>query len=197
MKRSILGFIPYPRLSIWKSFLIINNSSLIHSQVKMQPSSAKNPTKVIYGDRISKDGKLRLGCSAVLFSEDHQTVLLTRRTDNGQWCLPGGMIDPGESVTEGCEREVFEETGLQVRVLRFTGVYSNSNRLTIYPDGNKAHVIVLNFEVEKIGGELGLSDETTDAQFFPIAEAEGMDLFHGHADHLRDTLAGYTGTLIR
>ena len=163
----------------------------------MQPSFVGNPTKVIYGDRISKEGKLRLGCSAILFSDDRQAVLLTRRTDNGQWCLPGGMIDPGESVAEGCEREVFEETGLKVRVVRLTGVYSNPNRLTIYPDGNKAHVIVLNFEVEKIGGELGLSDETTDAQFFPIAEAKSMDLFHGHAEHIIDALAGEIGAFIR
>ena len=163
----------------------------------MQPLSVKNPTKVVYGDRICKEGKLRLGCSAVLFSDDRKKVLLTRRTDNGQWCLPGGMIDPGESVTEGCEREVFEETGLRVRVVRLTGVYSNPNRLTIYPDGNKAFVIVLNFEVEQVGGELGLSDETTDAQFFPIVEAEQMDLFHGHAEHIRDTLTGNKNAFIR
>ena len=163
----------------------------------MQPSSAKNPTKVVYGERISKEGKLRLGCSAVLFSDNHQKVLLTRRTDNGLWCLPGGMIDPGESVAEGCEREVFEETGLRVQVVRLTGVYSNPNRLTIYPDGNKAHVIVLNFEVEKVGGELGLSDETTDAQYFPIADAEQMNLFHDHADRIRDTLTGNNAAFIR
>jgi ADP-ribose pyrophosphatase YjhB (NUDIX family) len=163
----------------------------------MQPSSIKNPTKVVYGDRISKEGKLRLGCSAVLFGNDRLTVLLTRRTDNGQWCLPGGMIEPGESVSEGCEREVFEETGLRIRVVRLTCVYSNPNRLTIYPDGNKAHVIVLTFEVEQVGGELGLSDETTDAQFFPVAEVEQMDLFHGHAEHIRDTLAGNDGALIK
>jgi len=162
----------------------------------MQPLSVKNPTRVVYGDRIGKEGKLRLGCSAVLLSDDHQKVLLTRRTDNGQWCLPGGMIDPGESVAEGCQREVFEETGLRVRVVRLTGVYSNPNRLTIYPDGNKAHVIVLNFEVEQVGGELGLSDETTDAQFFPITQAERMDLFHGHADHIHDTLTRNSGAVI-
>jgi ADP-ribose pyrophosphatase YjhB (NUDIX family) len=159
----------------------------------MKPS----PTKVVYGDRIGKTGKLLLGCSAVLFGDKRQTVLLTRRSDNGQWCLPGGMIDPGESVAEGCEREVFEETGLRVRVVRLTGVYSNPNRLTIYPDGNKAFVIVLNFEVEQVGGKLGLSEETTDARFFSFTEAEQMDLFHGHAEHIRDTLAGNYSAVIR
>jgi ADP-ribose pyrophosphatase YjhB (NUDIX family) len=163
----------------------------------MQPSEVKNPTKVVYGDRIGRKGKLRLGCSAVLFGNDRQTVLLTRRSDNGQWCLPGGMIDSGESVAEGCEREVFEETGLKVRVVRLTGIYSNPNRLTIYPDGNKAFVVVLNFEVEQVGGKLGLSGETTDARFFFVAEALHMDLFHGHAEHIHDTLTGNYAAVIR
>jgi ADP-ribose pyrophosphatase YjhB (NUDIX family) len=163
----------------------------------MQPSTVKNPTKVVYGDRIGRQGKLRLGCSAVLFGNDRQTILLTRRSDNGQWCLPGGMIDSGESVAEGCEREVFEETGLKVRVVRLAGIYSNPNRLTIYPDGNKAFVIVLNFEVEQVGGKLGLSEETTDARFFSITEAVQMDLFHGHAEHIHDTLAGNYAAVIR
>jgi ADP-ribose pyrophosphatase YjhB (NUDIX family) len=154
-------------------------------------------TKVLYGDRIGKQGKLRLGCSAVLFGKTRETVLLTRRSDNGQWCLPGGMIDPGESVAEGCEREVFEETGLRVRVVRLIGIYSNPDRLTVYPDGNKANVIVLSFEVGQVGGELGLSSETTDAQFFPVAEAVQMDLFHGHAEHIRDALVEQDEAFIR
>lgn len=163
----------------------------------MQPLSDKFPTKVLYGERIGKEGRLRLGCSATLFGKDRQTVLLTRRADNGMWCLPGGMIDPGESVAEGCEREVFEETGLKVRVVRLTGVYSNPNRLTVYPDGNKAFVIVLNFEVEQVGGELGLSDETTDVQYFQVSEAVKMKLFHDHAEHILDMLAGNIAAVIR
>jgi ADP-ribose pyrophosphatase YjhB (NUDIX family) len=163
----------------------------------MQLSSAKNPTKVVYGDRISCQGKLRLGCSAILFNSEHETVLLTQRSDNGQWCLPGGMIDPGESVSEGCEREVYEETGLRVKVIRLTGVYSDPNRLTVYPDGNKACVIVLVFEVNQVGGELGLSDETTDAQYFPVTKAVAMDLFHGHAEQIRDAFTGNESAFIR
>ena len=66
-------------------------------------------TKVLYGERISRQGKLRLGCSASIFDEQGR-VFLTRRADNGQWCLPGGGMEAGESVTEACEREVWEET---------------------------------------------------------------------------------------
>ncbi len=163
----------------------------------MQPSSAKNPTKVIYGERVSRQGKVRLGCSAILFNKERETVLLTRRADNGQWCLPGGMIEPGESVPEGCEREVWEETGLRVRVGRLTGVYSNPNQLTVYPDGNKVQVIVLAFEVEQVSGKLGLSNETTDARFFPVVEALQMELFHGHAEQIHDAVNRQLRAFIR
>jgi len=155
------------------------------------------PTKSLYGDRISKEGTLRLGCSAILFDKNRTLVLLTRRTDNGQWCLPGGIVNPGESVAEACEREVWEETGLKVHVIRLVGVYSNPDRLTVYPDGNKAFVIVLGFEVEQIGGELGISEETMDAQFFPVPAAIDMDLFDGHAEQIRDALYGNAAATIR
>ena len=84
-------------------------------------------TKILYGTRLGKNGELRVGCSATIFDKSHQKVLLTRRLDNGLWCLPGGHMESGESVEECCMREVFEETGLQVRVKRLPGVYSDPN----------------------------------------------------------------------
>jgi ADP-ribose pyrophosphatase YjhB (NUDIX family) len=155
------------------------------------------PTEVLVGERVGRQGQLRLGCAAVLFDRTRENILLTRRSDNGQWCLPGGAFDPGESVAEGCEREVFEETGLQVKVVRLAGVYSNPDQLIVYPDGNKVHVYVLCFEVRRVGGELGLSDETTGAQFIPVKEAVQMDLFHGHSEFIRDILTGNERVFIR
>jgi ADP-ribose pyrophosphatase YjhB (NUDIX family) len=155
------------------------------------------PTEVLYGHRVARQGILRLGCAAVLFDKTREKLLLTRRTDNGRWCLPGGVINPGESVSEGCEREVFEETGLKVKTERLTGVYSNPDQMIVYPDGNKTHAIVLSLEVSLAGGNLGLSNETTDAGYFSIREAAQMDLFHGHAEFIRDILTGRTQAFIR
>jgi len=104
-------------------------------------------TQVLYGPRLGREGEIRLGCSAAIFDERGH-ILLTRRTDNGQWCLPGGRVESGESVAEACEREVLEETGLSVRVKRLIGVYSNRDALMEYPDGNKVQIVVLNFEAE-------------------------------------------------
>jgi ADP-ribose pyrophosphatase YjhB (NUDIX family) len=154
-------------------------------------------TKVIFGERIGREGQLRLGCSAVILDALRQKVLLTRRADNGQWCLPSGGVEPGESVAEGCAREVWEETGLRVRMLRLVGVYSDPNQLIVYPDGNKIQIIALNFEAEVTGGELGLSDETTEFGYFSLEEAAKMDVISNHFQRLSDALLGETAALIK
>jgi 8-oxo-dGTP pyrophosphatase MutT (NUDIX family) len=128
-------------------------------------------TQILYGECIGKQGKLRLGCSAILFD--------------------------GESVAEGCAREVWEETGLRVRVIHLTGVYSDPHHVVVYPDGNQAHIVVLNFEVELLSGELNLSNETTGLRWFPVCEAMDMDLFHNHVERIRGALAGEDAAFIR
>jgi|SaaInlStandDraft_5_1057022.scaffolds.fasta_scaffold140191_1 ADP-ribose pyrophosphatase YjhB (NUDIX family) len=145
-------------------------------------------TTIHHGDRVARKGKIRLGCSAIIFDETKQKVLLTQRADNGQWCLPSGGVDPGERVEEACIREVYEETGLNIRVIRLVGVYSDPNRLVEYPDGNKAHVIALSFEAEIVGGELGLSDETTDFGYFTVKEMDDLDMLLNHKERILDAL---------
>jgi 8-oxo-dGTP pyrophosphatase MutT (NUDIX family) len=154
-------------------------------------------TQVIYGPRFGKEGTLRLGCSAVLFDDARQKVLLTQRADNGRWCLPGGQLEPGESVIEACEREVWEETGLKVRAKKLIGVYSNPDQLVIYKDGNKAFFVVLNFEVEIMGGELGLSNETTAFGYFTLEEMEFMPMHGQHKERVIDALEENSAALIK
>jgi ADP-ribose pyrophosphatase YjhB (NUDIX family) len=153
-------------------------------------------TQVLYGPRLGKEGKIRLGCSAAILDEDGR-ILLTRRTDNGQWCLPGGRMESGESVAEACEREVLEETGLNVRVKRLVGVYSHPDQLVVYPDGNKAHVVALHFQAEITAGELGLSNETTDFGYFTLEEIEGLEMLGRHKERIIDTLANQSETFIK
>ncbi|MEW6084050.1 MAG: NUDIX domain-containing protein [Chloroflexota bacterium] len=153
-------------------------------------------TQILYGERLGKQGQLRLGCTAIIFDENKR-VLLTRRTDNGLWCLPGGAMDSGESAAEACEREVREETGLHVRVKRLVGVYSDPNQLIIYPDGNKVFVVALSFEAEIIGGELGLSNETTEAGFFTLKDMEAMPMLGNHRSRVEDALLNQAEAFIK
>jgi 8-oxo-dGTP pyrophosphatase MutT (NUDIX family) len=154
-------------------------------------------TRILFGDRIGRQGKIRLGCAAVLFDEKREKVLLTRRADNGQWCLPSGGAEPGESVTETCVREMWEETGLRVKVKRLTSVFSSPDRLVIYSDGGQFQIIALSFEVELVGGKIGLSDETTDIGFYSLSEIDTMDILSHHKQFVFDTLTGQDATFIR
>ena len=103
--------------------------------------------KVLSGNRIGKDGCLSVGCSASVFDSNREKVLLIRREDDGKWAVPGGSMVTGESLSEACKREVFEETGLDVNVKRLISVYTSAHRLLAYPDGNKLQVVTLHFEV--------------------------------------------------
>ena len=153
-------------------------------------------TQILYGDRIGAQGKLRIGCSAAIFDSQGR-VLLTKRQDNGQWCLPSGGMESGESAAEACEREVLEETGLSVRVKRLVGVYSHPNQLTVYSETDKFQIVALHFEADIIGGELGLSDETSDFGYFTLEEIEGLEMLGRHKERIIDTLANQKEAFVR
>ena len=153
--------------------------------------------KVIHGKRVGKKGRIRLGCSAVIFDESREKVLLTKRADNGLWCLPSGGVDPGESVEETIIREVQEETGLTVRVLRLVGVYSDPDVLVEYDDQDAVQIVALGFEVEITAGEPGLSDETSDWGYYSLEEIDKLDLLLNHHTRIQDAFTAQREAFVR
>jgi ADP-ribose pyrophosphatase YjhB (NUDIX family) len=133
-------------------------------------------TKINVGERVGKNGRLAVGCSASIFDYAQQKMLLIRRADNQRWDVPGGYMEPGESLSEACQREVFEETGLTVEIQRLIGVYTSPNLLLEYADGNKWQLVVLHFEALLVGGELELSQETSEISYFSQTEAEQLEM---------------------
>jgi len=63
-------------------------------------------------------------------------LLLVRRIDDGNWELPGGRIEVGESVSEAVVREVAEESGITIVLIGFVGVYSDPSHVLVDPDGS-------------------------------------------------------------
>jgi ADP-ribose pyrophosphatase YjhB (NUDIX family) len=153
--------------------------------------------KYLYGERIGKTAQIRVGASAIIFDESGQKILLTRRTDNGRWCLPGGQMDAGESIEETCVREVFEETGLHVEVTRLIGVYTTPHRITTYDDGNRWQLVSFSFVARVTGGTPGLSNETTEYGYFSPEEMAGLDLMEAHQERIADLLSDQQATLIK
>jgi 8-oxo-dGTP pyrophosphatase MutT (NUDIX family) len=153
--------------------------------------------RLVYGDRIGKTCTLMIGTSATIYDKTRQKVLLTQRTDNGRWCLPGGAMEPGESAAEACAREVWEETGLQVEIRKLIGIYTSPHRVTEYADGNRFQFVSFNFEAVVLGGALGLSNETTAYGYFAPDELAAIDLMEHHRERLADAFAGQAAAFIR
>lgn len=153
--------------------------------------------KIVYGERIGKLGQITLGCSAAIFDATRQKLLLTRRTDNGRWCLPGGRMDAGENAAEACTREVLEETGLQVSIERLIGVYSNPNFIIEYADGERCHSVALHFEATPIAGTLSISEETTEYGYFYLNQIASMDVMEHHLERIQDTFTPQISAFIR
>ncbi len=133
-------------------------------------------TRILIGERVAKDGRLGVGCSASVFDSKREKVLLVRRADDGKWAVPGGYMEPGENFSEACKREVWEETGLQVNIKRLIGIYTSPNLLLEYSDGNRWQLVVLHFEAKLVSGQLTPSDETTELGFFSLAEVRRLGM---------------------
>lgn len=99
---------------------------------------------------------------------DADELLLVHKTDNDLWALPGGGVDPGESVVQAVVREVKEETGLDVEVVELSGVYTNPHHVIAYDDGEVRQQFSLCFRTRLIGGEIATSSETSEVVFVPV-----------------------------
>jgi ADP-ribose pyrophosphatase YjhB (NUDIX family) len=93
-----------------------------------------------------------------------------KRSDNQHWGLPGGYVEPGESVVIATQREVREETGYEIQVGRLVGIYSDPTTQVIeYDDRRRVQAVNLCFEaLAGSQGQLGTPDETLELGFFDV-----------------------------
>ena len=128
-----------------------------------------------------------MGTSIIPILPDGRIVLVKRR-DNGLWGLPGGMVDWGEDIPTTVDRELAEETGLEVtKICRLVGVYSSPDR------DPRVHSICVVVEVEA-KGTMQISDpmEVLAVQAFSRDEVPLGGLSHDHDRQLQDYLNGQT-----
>ncbi len=127
-----------------------------------------------------------LGVNVVVFDNDKR-VLLMQREDFEVWCTPGGLIEKGETPATAALRETKEETGLDVRLTGFVGVYSRAMWR-----GDDYHIFV--FVGEVIGGTLTPQpEEALQVAYFPLEALP--ELLIGQEHRIRAAAAGVGGSL--
>ncbi len=116
-----------------------------------------------------------VGVGGIVIERDR--VLLVRRGHaplRGEWSIPGGVLEVGETVREAAVREVFEETGLTVEVGELLGVFDrilrDAEERTLY------HYVLVDFLCRRIAGDLQAAADAADARWFTDGELGSLSL---------------------
>ncbi|HEX8729159.1 MAG TPA: NUDIX hydrolase [Ktedonobacterales bacterium] len=127
----------------------------------------------------------RIACSAII--ERGGRYLLARRRDIGWWNLPGGGLELDETVDAGLAREVREEIGVEMRIVRLVGVYSKPQK----------REVVLTF-LCKLADDAtpGPSDEISEVGWF-AADALPADTLPKHRQRVLDAALGQPEAILR
>jgi 8-oxo-dGTP diphosphatase len=128
----------------------------------------------------------RIGVFAVI--ERHGRYLLARRRDIGWWNLPGGGLEAGETVDEGLAREVHEEVGVEIEIVRLVGVYSKP--------GKQEVVLTFLCRLRDPQAQPTTSEEVSEVAW-SSPEALPADLLPKHRQRLEDVLLGRPEAVVR
>lgn len=118
-----------------------------------------------------------LGVAGVIWN-DRRQVLLIRRTKEprkGQWSLPGGKVEFGESLEGALCREIREETGLEVTLLGLAGVAETvCDADAGAPDG---HFVLIDYSARAVSGDAVAASDAADATWFTLEQIATLPLW--------------------
>jgi mutator protein MutT len=128
-----------------------------------------------------------LGVGAII--EEGGSVLLVKRGREplrGQWSLPGGVVEAGETLAEAARREVLEETGLEIEPLRVVEVFE---RIMRDAEGRpEYHYVLIDYLCRAVSGEVRPGDDVSLARWVPRSELRGYDITEGTLDVIERAL---------
>jgi 8-oxo-dGTP diphosphatase len=116
---------------------------------------------------------------------DQGRALLIRRASEplrGEWSIPGGMLELGETLQEGVARELLEETGLHIRVLGLIEVFERivyakpETGVTEHPVKPRYHYVIADYLCERVSGEEAAASDVTDLEFVREDDLERFKL---------------------
>jgi len=155
-------------------------------------------TDFFHDERAPKANSL-VPAAGVLAVDEQGRLLLQRRRDTGDWAIPMGRMELGETPTQCAVRETLEETGVQVEVTGMLGIYSDPGYIVAYDDHEdptRFGEVRQEFEITLIGrpvaGEPTENDEADAVRWFEPSELESAQIHPRMRQQLADYLAGVT-----
>jgi ADP-ribose pyrophosphatase YjhB (NUDIX family) len=129
----------------------------------------------LYDPNAPQANSIAVAVSA--FIQDNQDhILMIRRTDNGLYSIPGGQLEPGETLTHAAVRETKEETGIDIGVTGLIGIYSDPNHVIAYDDGEVRQEFSICFSAKLIGGRAKTSVESSEVIWVKFDELNELNV---------------------
>jgi 8-oxo-dGTP pyrophosphatase MutT (NUDIX family) len=126
----------------------------------------------------------------ILAVDDLGRVLLQRRRDTGQWAIPMGKQELGETPSQCAIRETQEETGVLTEITGILGVYSDPGHIVAYTDGEIRQEWELILLGRPVSGSPAVNDEASDVRWVAVEDLESLDIHPTQWRQLRDWLNG-------
>ena len=118
--------------------------------------------------KVGHDPIIYAGATVLVFNEKGE-LLLNLRSDTGDWGIPGGGKELGETLEECAVRELKEETDLDTDALELLTVLSGRDYYFTYPNGDEVDCVIALYRVRNYSGRLSVNDgESTELRFFPL-----------------------------
>lgn len=129
-----------------------------------------------YHDPAAPEANSLVPGGSALVTDDAGRVLMQRRSDSGNWSLPGGVMDIGETLGQCVIREAKEETGLDIELTGLLGIYTDPEHVIAYADGEVRQEFNITYLGRVTGGTITTSDESTEVRFVDPAEFDHIPI---------------------
>lgn len=108
--------------------------------------------------------------AAMLVVDEQDRLLMMKRSDNQCWGIPGGAIEPGETLEIAVKRETFEETNLEISEMSLFGAFSGPELHYKYPNGDEVFNVSVVYLSRKWRGRIKLNDEHSEWKWFTASD---------------------------
>ncbi|MEU4387692.1 NUDIX domain-containing protein [Promicromonospora sp. NPDC023805] len=113
---------------------------------------------------------------SVIARDEADRILLIHRTDNDLWTIPGGAMEPGESVPQAAVRETNEESGYDVEITGLVGIYTDPNHIVAYSDGEVRSQFSICLTGVVTGGRARTSSESSEVIWQPLDRLDALNI---------------------